>query len=72
MLMINYDEKLCVRCGNCATECENGGVKFINGKIVIDENCAEDWALIAEICPVGALNFVMTNEGFTNSQIIRR
>ncbi len=53
--MINYDKNLCVKCGNCATESENGGVKIIDGRIVIDENCVEDWALIAETCPVGAL-----------------
>ena len=58
MLMIKYNEKICVRCGNCATECENGGIKFVDGEIVIDEKCAEDWELIAEICPVGALDIV--------------
>ena len=52
---INYDEKLCVKCGACVTECEWGGIFLERGKIVIDENRAEDWASIAEICPAGAL-----------------
>ena len=53
--MIGYDEKICVRCGVCASESENGGIKLERGKIIIDENKIEDWASIAAICPVGAL-----------------
>ena len=53
---IIYDEKICVRCGACATESENGGIKFEGGKIIIDENKIEDWQTIAAICPVAAIN----------------
>ena len=53
--MIEYDEKKCVRCGACASEAENGGIKFRRGKIIIDETKNEDWHAIAAICPVAAL-----------------
>ena len=53
--MINYEEKFCVKCGACVNECEFGGIKFVDGEIIINENSLEDWVLIAEICPVGAL-----------------
>ncbi len=52
---IIYNEKICVLCGACATESECGGIIFSGGKILIDNASAEDWASIAEICPVGAL-----------------
>ena len=57
---IIYEEKLCVKCGACATECECGGITFERGKIVIDETRAEDWAGIAEICPTGALKITFS------------
>jgi len=60
-LKILHDEKKCVRCGICASESENGGIKFQRGKIFIDETKNEDWHAIAAICPVAALaikNFI--------------
>ncbi len=52
---IKYDEARCVRCGLCATESEAGGVRLVDGRLVINELRAEDWALLASICPTGAL-----------------
>ena len=52
---IFYDEKICVHCAACVSESENGGIKFENGKIIIDETKIEDWHTIAVICPVAAL-----------------
>lgn len=52
---IIYDEARCVRCGACVTESEDGGVRLLDGRIVIDVLRAEDWALIAATCPTGAL-----------------
>ncbi|MBQ7704780.1 MAG: hypothetical protein IJT73_05050 [Selenomonadaceae bacterium] len=54
-MKIIYDEKICVRCGACATESENGGIKFECGKIIIDKTKNEDWQTIAAICPVAAI-----------------
>ena len=56
MIQIKYNEKICVRCAACASESENGGIKFERGKIIIDDTKIEDWYSIAAICPVGALN----------------
>lgn len=53
--MIEYDEKICVKCAACVSESENGGIKFERGKIIIDETKIEDWQTIAAICPVGAI-----------------
>jgi len=52
---IIYNEKICVKCAACASESENGGIKFERGKIIIDETKIEDWHAIAAICPVAAL-----------------
>ena len=54
-LEIEYIEEKCVRCGNCARESECGGVKNENGKIVFDFSKDEDWNLIIQTCPTGAL-----------------
>lgn len=54
--MIEYDEKICVKCAACVSESEDGGIKFERGKIIIDETKSEDWHSIAAICPVGALS----------------
>ena len=53
---IIYDERRCVRCGLCVTEAEDGGVRLIDGRIVLDGLRAEDWAMIAAICPTGAIS----------------
>ena len=53
--MIIYDEKICVRCLACVSESEFGGVTYERGQIFFDETCAEDWANIISICPVGAI-----------------
>lgn len=52
-----YFEKKCVRCGNCVTESEFGGVKFKDGKIFFDSAKKEDWDLIMQICPTGAITW---------------
>lgn len=52
---VMYDESRCVRCGLCVTESDCGGVRLLDGRIVIYELRAEDWALIAATCPTGAL-----------------
>ena len=59
--MIEYDEKIFVKCAACVSESEDGGIKFERGKIIIDETKSEDWHAIAAICPVAALaikNFI--------------
>ena len=52
---VMYNEERCVRCGLCVSESEYGGVRMIDGRIMIDESRAEDWAMIASICPTGAI-----------------
>jgi len=55
MKNIIYIEEKCIRCGSCAQESEYGGVKIENGKIIFDTSKNEDWNLIIQICPTGAL-----------------
>lgn len=59
---IIYDEKICVNCGACASEAENGGITLQRGKIFIDQTKIEDWHSIAAICPVGALILVKSEK----------
>ena len=33
----------------------DGGVRMLNGRLIFDFARREDWALIASICPTGAL-----------------
>ena len=54
-MKIIFDEKKCVQCVNCVSESEFNGVQYVDGKILIDSSAPEDWNLIAEICPTGAL-----------------
>lgn len=55
LVEIKYEEKICVHCAACASESEDGGIKFERGKIIIDKTKNEDWHAIAAICPVAAL-----------------
>lgn len=57
-MKIIYDEELCVKCGACVSEAEHGGIRFDSGKIIFDESRPEDWPLIAEICPTGAIKII--------------
>lgn len=52
---ILLDEKICVKCGSCVSEAEFGGLKFKDGKIIVDDTKCENWAEIISICPMGAL-----------------
>ena len=61
-MRIIFDEEKCVRCGACVSESECGGIFFSSGKICVDENRAEDWETIAEICPTGALRIIFSSE----------
>lgn len=61
--MIDYDEKICVRCLACASESESGGVTYERDRIIFNENCAEDWENIISICPVGAIKLITTTNG---------
>ena len=54
-MKVIYDEGRCVRCGACVTESDRGGVRCVEGRIVFDGAQKEDWAMIADICPVGAI-----------------
>lgn len=58
---IIYNEKICVKCGACASESECGGILLERGKIILDETRKEDWASIAEICPTGALKIIFSS-----------
>ena len=60
-MKIIYDENICVKCLACVSESEFGGVTYQRGRIFFDETCAEDWANIISICPVGAINFAKKN-----------
>ncbi|MBR1580812.1 MAG: hypothetical protein IJ668_10015 [Selenomonadaceae bacterium] len=37
------------------SESEDGGVQWLNGRPVFDFARREDWAMLASICPVGAI-----------------
>ena len=60
-MRIIYDEKICVKCLACVSESEFGGVTYERGRIFFNETCAEDWANIISICPVGAITFAKKN-----------
>ena len=55
MRKIFFDEKVCVKCCACVSECEFGGVTLKDGKIFLDESQPEDWTEIISICPTAAL-----------------
>ena len=57
-MKIIYDERRCVRCGACVTESEFRGVRRIDDEIIFDGDRNEDWAMIAAICPAGAIEIV--------------
>ena len=52
---MNYNERQCIRCGACVSEAEDGGIRLIDGRLIFDFLRAEDWEVIASICPVGAM-----------------
>lgn len=54
-IKIFYDEKICVKCLACVSESEFGGVTYEHERLVFDATQPEDWATIAEICPVAAI-----------------
>ena len=54
-MKIFYDENICVKCLACVSESECGGVIYDGERILFDETRAEDWDVIASICPVGAI-----------------
>ena len=60
-MKINFEEKICVRCGVCVSESEFGGIIFKDSKIFIDESKPENWEEIFSICPTGAINIFQTS-----------
>ena len=54
-LSLMYNEKRCIRCGACMSECEDGGIRLADGRLHFDFERREDWAMIASICPSGAI-----------------
>ena len=63
-MKIFCDEKICVRCLACVSECEFGGVTFDGERLIFDETRPEDWRSIIEICPVAAIKiFLGTRDG---------
>jgi len=66
MEKILIDEKICVRCGACVSECEFGGVTFRDGKILVDDKKPEDWTTIISICPTGAFSSLNVCGGIKN------
>lgn len=50
-----YFDKKCIHCGSCAKVSKCGGVKFEDGKIILDHRQNDVWNEIIEICPTGAV-----------------
>ncbi len=49
-------EEKCIHCGACVSESEAGGISLReDGGILLHPECSEDWAVIFDICPTGAL-----------------
>ena len=50
-----YFEKKCIHCGSCVKISKCGGVKFDDGKIILDYTKNDDWDEIIKVCPTGAI-----------------
>lgn len=50
-----YFENRCIHCGTCTAKCQNGGVEMADGKIHLHIDRSEDWDLVIDWCPAGAL-----------------
>lgn len=45
----------CIQCEICCNMARQGGMKHINGQIKIDAGATEDWDVLIDACPAGAL-----------------
>lgn len=54
---ILYMENKCMHCGSCVQLSKHRGVTIKDGVLQIDRHAEEDWAMLCEECPTGALRF---------------
>lgn len=52
---ILWDDKLCVRCGNCAQNCEQQAIKVTEDRVTIDSDVCINCLVCAGTCPNRAL-----------------
>lgn len=50
-----YLENKCIHCQSCVHACVRGGIRFVDGKILVDRSVQEDWPSIVDVCPCKAL-----------------
>lgn len=48
-------KKSCIGCGTCVALCENGGMRFEDGTIILEHTAKEDWEKLIYACPTGAI-----------------
>lgn len=49
------DQDLCIQCGACEAECENGAISEVDGTYVIAADLCTDDGLCVEVCPSEAI-----------------
>lgn len=47
----------CMGCGTCAALATRGGARLVDGRVVLAPEAPEDWELLVDECPCGALRF---------------
>ena len=57
--IIQIDEDICVGCGNCVAECEEGALEVIDGRArLVNENFCDGLGNCIGDCPTGALEII--------------
>ena len=50
--MTNTITDKCIECGSCAHFCEKGGIDYVDGRYVIDQEKCDGCDVCKEYCPI--------------------
>lgn len=64
-IYVNND--VCVKCGKCVSDCANGCISLVNGRIILNQTACEHCYRCIHHCPKGALS--LNKNGQTRVQL---